>query len=110
MVAVIFFIEQEIKRLPKIVTKSIIESSINVRDKVFISYSHLDTSFLEQLKRHFAPFKGKIDFWDDTKIKAGKKWKQEIDNTLNKTKVGILLISADFFNSDFITTDELPLY
>ena len=106
--SIIFFVEQEIKKLPKIVTKTRMESVLNVRDKVFISYSHLDSVFLEQLKRHFAPFQGKIEFWDDHKIRPGQKWKQEISEALNRAKVGILLISADFFNSTFITENELP--
>jgi len=75
---------------------------------VFISYSHKDRELLESLSRHFAPLKNKIDFWDDSKIYAGMKWKQEIDSALKKAKVAVLFLSADFFNSDFIMKNELP--
>jgi hypothetical protein len=75
---------------------------------VFISYSHKDLIFLNQLKRHFASTNQDIEYWDDSKILPGKKWKEEILNKLKKSSVAILLISADFLNSNFITTVEIP--
>lgn len=33
---------------------------------------------------------------------------QEIDNALSATRVAILLVSANFFNSEFIQDNELP--
>ncbi len=77
-------------------------------NKVFISYSHCDTSYLNSLKRHFKPLSKNIDFWDDSRILAGQKWREEIERALSNCKVAILLISADFFNSDFIERVELP--
>jgi hypothetical protein len=38
----------------------------------------------------------------------GQKWKEEIRKAINSSKVAILLVSTDFFWSDFISTDELP--
>ena len=77
---------------------------------VFISYSHIDTEYLERLKIHLKPFekKGLIDIWSDTKIKAGEKWKEQIEKALEKSVAAILLISADFLASDFIIDNELP--
>jgi hypothetical protein len=76
---------------------------------VFISYSHHDKVFLDHFKRHLRPLMKHIDFWDDSRILAGQKWKNEIANALSSCKVGILLLSADFFNSDFIQFEELPI-
>lgn len=106
--AVIFYIEQEVTKLPNIITKSTSSLSSETRNQVFISYSHKDKVYLNQLKRHFAPLKDNIHFWDDSKIKPGQKWKEQIINVIDKTKIAILLISADFFNSDFIINNELP--
>lgn len=77
---------------------------------VFVSYSHEDTQYLTRLKTHLKPFekKGLIDLWVDTKIMAGEKWKERIERALDKSAIAILLISADFLASDFITDNELP--
>ncbi|HRI32838.1 MAG TPA: toll/interleukin-1 receptor domain-containing protein [Saprospiraceae bacterium] len=104
----LFYIRQEISTFPKIVHLNSNSTSVYVRKKVFVSYSHLDGSYLADIKRHFKPFLSEIDFWDDSKIFPGSKWKEEIALAINNTKVAILLVSADFLGSDFIQSNELP--
>lgn len=79
-------------------------SSPSTRTKVFISYSHADKEWLERLRRHLKPLdrEGRLECWDDTHIRPGDDWKQEIQNALDTAQVAVLLISADFFASDFI--------
>lgn len=80
------------------------------RTKVFICYSHNDMQWLERLQVHLKPMErvGFIEPWDDTRIAAGKKWRDEIKRCLDDARVAVLLISADFLASDFIVNDELP--
>lgn len=79
-------------------------------NSVFISYSHVDNEYLDRLQVHLKPLhkKGVIELWDDTRIKAGEKWKEQIENALSRARVAILIVSADFLASDFIIDNELP--
>jgi hypothetical protein len=85
-------------------------SSPSTRTKVFISYSHADKKWLERLKKHLKPVVrgGRLEYWDDTHIQPGDDWQREIRTALDTAQVAVLLISADFFASDFIDETELP--
>lgn len=82
-----------------------------IKDKVFISYSHKDTDYMERLMVHLKPMirDEDIDIWVDTRIRPGQKWNKEIQKSLECAKIAILIISADFLASDYITEKELPI-
>jgi hypothetical protein len=77
--------------------------------KVFVSYSHRDKEWLERLQIHLRPLQrdGVLEVWDDTQLKGGAVWRQELEAALSSATATVLLISASFLASDFIVNEEV---
>ena len=66
--------------------------------KIFISYSHLDENYKDQLLVHLSSLKrrGIINEWHDRKLIPGQDWDGTIKQELLDSDIILLLISADF--------------
>ena len=79
---------------------------------IFFSYAHndRDTKHLDEIQKTLAPSfrNSKVRLWDDRQIEPGQKWRDAIEDALSRAEVGVLLVSRDFLNSEFIAEKELP--
>jgi len=86
--------------------------------KVFTSYSHQDARQMKKLQTHLAVLHNmgnddesttySVEFWNDQQISAGQDWEPAIEQAMSDATVSILLISANFLNSNFILKKEVP--
>lgn len=85
-------------------------SPSSTRTKVFISYSHKDAKYFDQLLEHLAYYERNklLDIWSDKQITPGAQWHEEIKRAIAATKVAVILISPSFSASKFIADNELP--
>lgn len=76
---------------------------------VFIGYSHKDKNEKDQLVSHLGVLRraGLLQVWTDEQIRPGSIRVQEIRKAMTEAKLAILLISANFFESDFIHDVEV---
>ncbi|MBC7851126.1 MAG: toll/interleukin-1 receptor domain-containing protein [Chitinophagaceae bacterium] len=77
--------------------------------KLFISYSHEDEKLKNELDKHLIMLKrsDKIEVWNDRQLIAGEEWDSGIRNEMQHADIILLLISADFNNSEYIWKEEL---
>ena len=77
---------------------------------VFISYAHENEAWKDRLLRHLRvlELEGDLDVWEDCEINAGDDWQRRIEAAIDRARVAVLLISADFLISDFIRGEEMP--
>jgi hypothetical protein len=51
---------------------------------------------------------GLVECWDDSEILPGQQWDQEIRAAMAAARIAVLLVSADFYASQYIVPVELP--
>jgi TIR domain len=76
---------------------------------VFFSYSHADEALRDQLDKQLSLLKrqGIIDVWHDRRIGAGEDFSEKIDQHVNSDDIILLLVSADFLDSDYCYEKEM---
>ena len=71
--------------------------------EIFYSYAHQDEGLRKELDKHLSLMKrqGLITGWYDRNIFEGDELDDEIAKHLNSAQIILLLVSADFLNSDY---------
>ena len=79
--------------------------------KVFISYSHLDSGFKDELMNMLTGLESQkiIKVWHDREIEEGDDWYDAILSAMRTCQMAILLVSQSFLNSEFIQREEVPI-
>ncbi|MEM8527384.1 MAG: SUMF1/EgtB/PvdO family nonheme iron enzyme [Bacteroidota bacterium] len=77
---------------------------------IFIAYSRKDKPFLDELRTHLRILQRNNtiqQIWYDGEIIAGQKWDEVIEAELEKADILLMLLSADFINSDYAYGKEM---
>lgn len=80
-----------------------------MKKKVFFSYSKKDLELRNELDVFLSPTKDKIRTWHDRDLLAGTEWHKVIQAELHDADIYLCLLSPDFFATDYIMNDELPV-
>jgi TIR domain-containing protein/Leucine Rich Repeat (LRR) protein len=77
--------------------------------KIFYCYAHEDKDLRDQIDKHLGILRrlGHIREWYDREIQAGTEWEREIERNLGTAHIILLLVSADFVNSDYCYSVEM---
>lgn len=81
--------------------------------RFFTSYAHDDSQDAERFHKVLTPLlksstKYEFDPWHDQQLLPGEHWRSEIEQALDRSRFGILLLSPAFLASDFVNKHELP--
>jgi predicted GNAT family N-acyltransferase len=78
--------------------------------EIFISYSRKDKRYLEELHKHLKVYERaeQIRVWHDGNLTPGAAWEPEIYEHFTAAQIILLLISSDFFDSEYCWQRELP--
>lgn len=76
---------------------------------VFFSYSHADEELRNRLEKHLSLLKrqGLVEAWHDRRILAGSELDKAISSNLEAADIILLLVSADFLDSEYCYSKEM---
>src|SRR5436305_3219383 len=76
---------------------------------VFLSYAKEDEGLLRELEKHLSILKreGLISTWYDRQLLPGTNWAKAMDERLEQASIILLLVSPDFFSSDYCYQKEM---
>jgi hypothetical protein len=96
-------------RYTRLISDVIQEIRRQGRTKVFVSYSHKDAQYEEELRTHLQAmaYSDIVEYWDDSHLQPGDAIDQTIKDEMAKAKFIIILISPDYLASWYVRKKEL---
>lgn len=81
-----------------------------MKPTIFISYSRQDETWMKRVANQLgvAEKQGQLTLWYDQIIGAGEQWEPKIEAAMNAACVAVLLVSANYLNSEYVLTREIP--
>lgn len=78
--------------------------------RIFIAYSRKDLAQLEQLRTQLRVLERRdhCHIFYDGVIQPGEKWEPRIKDELHRADIFVLLVTAEFLDSDYVNDIELP--
>jgi len=78
-------------------------AKVHIPVEIFCSYTHEDEAWLRKLETHLSLLKQQslVSLWYNRLIAPGTDWAKTINTHLETASVILLLVSADFFTSDY---------
>jgi internalin A len=94
--------KEDVKEMPVSLFSFIKKTA--VMKNVFISYSHNDIQYRQELQQFLVNLvrDGLIEIWQDGLIQAGEDWDKKIKEGLEKADICILLLSQSFIVSNYV--------
>lgn len=76
---------------------------------LFISYAQEDVRYKTNFEKHLKIFKrnGKITSWSNSEIIPGQEIESEVNLSIERSEIIVLLISVDFINADYCYETEM---
>lgn len=86
-------------------------STMSKKVKLFISYSHKDEDYREQLDIRLKAIERRfpLEVWHDRNLLAGEQVHEKIVQQLEVADIIVLLISPDFVSSDYCFSHEMEI-
>jgi TIR domain len=75
---------------------------------VFISYSHHDEIWKDEVVEQLNVLEFALVPWDDRQIGASQDWQTELERAMERAVVAVLLVTASFLVSKYVKEEEIP--
>src|SRR5262249_25443686 len=79
--------------------------------QVFVGYSRKDRAWFKRLSRALGRVVDaeRVEAWDGSQVKGGRPWRAEYERAVEGARGAVLLVSIDYFVSEFVLDEELPV-